>query len=456
MLNPSDGQKVISLEGKKKKFFIETYGCQMNFSDSEIVTSILTDHGFDRTCEIQRADIILVNTCSIRKHAEERVRNRLQHLGSLKRKKPGLLIGLLGCMAERTEDSLMEVVQFLDVIAGPDSYRDLPRLLTNHMNGIPSINVLLSEKETYADIVPVRLDSNGVTAFISVMRGCENHCAYCVVPAARGIERSREPQSILHEFRDLIKNGYHEVTLLGQNVNSYDWFGDDRQIRFPELLKMAAQVSGNMRIRFATSHPKDLSDDLLSVIAEYPNICKSIHLPVQSGSNAVLERMNRKYTREQYLELIQTTRRIIPGCTISTDMIAGFCGETEEDHQLTLSLMRSVHFDAAFMFQYSERPQTLAAKQYKDDVPEAVKKQRLKEIIDLQQHLSLESNKKDIGQFFEVLVEGPSKRSKSDFTGRTSQNKVVVFPKDDCEKGQYVNVLISKVTAATLMGNICR
>jgi tRNA-2-methylthio-N6-dimethylallyladenosine synthase len=437
----------------KRKFFIETYGCQMNFSDSEIVVSILTKEGFVATPDVSEADLIFVNTCSIRDNAEQRVLRRLKNLQSLKKKKPGLIIGLLGCMAERLKEELLEKEQVIDLVAGPDVYRDLPKLIQSVGSGQKAINILLSVEETYADIAPVRYDSNGISAFISVMRGCENFCAYCVVPYVRGQERSREPDSIIAEATSLFQNGYREITLLGQNVNSYYWVKSDKTtIGFAELLDRVAQISPHLRIRFSTSHPKDLSDGLLNIISRHENICKSIHLPFQSGSTQVLDRMNRGYTREQYLDRITAVRRILPGCAISTDIITGFCGETEEEHKETLSLMKEVGFDYAFMFQYSERPDTLAAAKYKDDVPLDVKERRLKEIISLQQELSLQSNQRDKGKVFDVLIEGFSKRSKEHFSGRNSQNKVVVFPKTDNKPGDYVFVEIQKVTSATLLG----
>jgi tRNA-2-methylthio-N6-dimethylallyladenosine synthase len=437
---------------KNKKIFIETYGCQMNFSDSEIVASILTEEGYDHTPDIHAADIILVNTCSIRDNAEQRVRKRLHYFRSFKKKNPGLIIGLLGCMAERTKNALMEEEQLLDVIAGPDSYRDLPRLLDQVESGQRAVNTILSMEETYADITPVRISSNGVSAFISIMRGCENYCSYCVVPSTRGQERSRPSDSILRETQELFQNGFREVTLLGQNVNSYVWELKGSTLHFAGLLEQVARVSPLLRVRFATSHPKDISDELLMTIARYPNICKAIHLPVQSGSNEVLGRMNRKYTREQYLERISSIRRIIPGCSISTDIIAGFSGETEEDHHDTLLLMEQALFDAAFMFRYSERPGTLAADRFADNVPDEVKERRLKEVIELQNRLSAQSNRRDAGSEFEVLIESESKRSAQHWAGRNSQNKMVVFPKEGSKPGDYVMVRVLRSTSATLIG----
>ncbi len=437
---------------KNKKIYIETYGCQMNFSDSEIVASILSEHGYHPADDIQGADIIFVNTCSIRDNAEQRVRKRLQYFRSMKKRNPALIIGLLGCMADRTKEALMEDEQLLDVIAGPDTYRDLPKLLERVESGQRAVNTLLSMEETYADITPVRLSSNGVGAFISIMRGCENYCSYCVVPSTRGQERSRPAATIVREAAGLVQEGYREVTLLGQNVNSYEWEENGQVTRFARLLELVAEVSPLLRVRFATSHPKDLSDDLLETMARHPNICRAIHLPVQSGSDHMLGLMNRKYTRAMYLERIAAIRRVLPDCGISTDIIAGFCDETEEDHRETLSLMEEARFDAAFMFRYSERPMTLAADQYADNVPEAVKERRLREVIDLQQKLSAASNKRDHGKIFEVLIESESKRSADQWAGRNSQNKMVVFPRNGGAPGAYVRVRILRSTSATLVG----
>jgi tRNA-2-methylthio-N6-dimethylallyladenosine synthase len=437
---------------EKKKIYIETYGCQMNFSDSEIVVSILSDSNYEPTSDPDSADVIFLNTCSIRENAEQRIRRRLQALRPMKKKRPGVVIGLLGCMAERLKEELLDQERVLDLVAGPDAYRDLPSLLEDVGTGRKGINTLLSSEETYADITPVRYDTNGVSAFISIMRGCQNFCSYCVVPNVRGSERSRDPDSIIREARELVSGGFREVTLLGQNVNSYSFGPVNEKIFFPELLERVSAVSPLLRIRFATSHPKDLSDELLQAMARHPNICRSVHLPVQSGSNAVLERMNRGYTRESYLDRVGAIRRTLPGCTITTDIIAGFCDETEADHRDTLSLMEEVHFDGAFMFRYSERPDTLAAERYTDSIPEETKKRRLKEIIALQQKLSWQSNRIDLGKTFEVLVEGPSKRSAGDYSGRNSQNKVVVFPREDANPGEYVRVAVRKCTSATLIG----
>jgi tRNA-2-methylthio-N6-dimethylallyladenosine synthase len=436
----------------KKKVYIETYGCQMNFSDSEIVASLMQDEGYELCEDSKIADVVFVNTCSIRDHAEQRVLKRLRELKSLKRENPFVKIGVLGCMAERLQQKLLEKEETVDLILGPDAYRALPSMLDETGEGKKAINVILSSKETYEDIDPVRLDRNGITAFISIMRGCENFCSYCVVPYTRGRERSRKPETILREAKELLDKGYREVTLLGQNVNSYAWSENGKEIRFYELLEQVAAVSPLLRVRFATSHPKDISDELLQTIGKHQNICNAIHLPVQSGSNNILKLMNRKYTREWYLDRIAAIRKYIPGCAISTDIIAGFCSETEQDHNDTISIMREVGYDYAFMFKYSERPDTLAQKRYKDDVPEEVKSARLQEIIDLQQKLSHESNKRDIGQIFEVLVEGHSKKSTEQLMGRNSQNKVVVFPKEKYQKGDYVMVKITDCTPATLIG----
>lgn len=439
---------------KNKKIYIETYGCQMNFSDSEIVASILTGSGYENTTDIGSADVIFVNTCSIRDNAEQRVRKRLQAFCSLKMKKPGLVVGLLGCMGERLKAELLKEEEVLDIIAGPDAYRDLPRLLEMAKGGGKAINTILSPDETYAEINPVRLDSNGISAFISIMRGCENYCAYCVVPYVRGRERSRDSDSILSEASELYHRGFREITLLGQNVNSYLWNKNGTSINFARLLEETARRNSNVRYRFATSHPKDLTDELLNVIASVPNICKSIHLPVQSGSTKILEKMKRGYTREQYLERVETIRKIIPGCTVSTDIITGFCDESEEDHQQTLSLMNEAAFDYAFMFRYSERPDTFASDHYTDNVPGAIKDRRLREVIALQQKLSYVSNKRDINKTFEVLIEGDSKRSPEYFSGRNSANKVLVFLKTENKPGDYVMVQINNVTSATLIGRV--
>ncbi|MDD4602742.1 MAG: tRNA (N6-isopentenyl adenosine(37)-C2)-methylthiotransferase MiaB [Bacteroidales bacterium] len=437
---------------KNNKIFIETYGCQMNFSDSEIVASILTNDGYELIPNVLEADIIFINTCSIRENAEDRVRKRLYYFKSLKKKNPKLVIGLLGCMADRTRLALVEEEQLLDLVAGPDSYRHLPDLIRQISKEIPAIDTILSTDETYADISPVRIDSNGISAFISIMRGCENYCSYCVVPFTRGKERSRDAASIIEETKDLFEKGYREVTLLGQNVNSYRWTNEEGTINFAQLLELIAEVNSRIRIRFATSHPKDISDELLYTIARHDNLCKAIHLPVQSGSDHILGLMNRKYTRKQYMERIEAIRRILPNCAISTDIISGFCEETEADHQDTLSLMEWVGYDAAYMFKYSERPQTLAAETLKDNVPTGIKDQRLQEIIQLQQKLSLERNKLEIGNTVQVLIEGRSKRSEDHYFGRTIQNKVVVFSKTIARPGDLIKVKILSVTSATMIG----
>jgi tRNA-2-methylthio-N6-dimethylallyladenosine synthase len=454
------GISMESNNGKSKKLYIESYGCQMNFSDSEIVTSILEKDGFDPTPDINMADLILLNTCSIREKAEKTVRNRLNHFKNLKTKNPALQIGLLGCMAERLKKKLLEEEKIVDLIAGPDSYRDLPNLLKNLDDGRKAVNVILSREETYADISPFRLQTNGVTAFISIMRGCDNMCSFCVVPFTRGRERSRDPGSIVKEARELFSKGFREVTLLGQNVDSYKWSMNSEEngaaiVNFASLLEEVAQISPELRIRFSTSHPKDITDQVLETIARYENICNYIHLPVQSGSDRILKLMNRTYDREWYLARIKSIRRIIgEDCGISSDMISGFCSESESEHEETLSLMKEVEFDFSYMFHYSERPGTLAAKKFKDDIQLETKKKRLEEIIELQKDHSEKRNKKDIGKRFKVLVEGRSKRSDEHLFGRNSQNKVVVFPKEGEKPGDYVWVKIENCTSATLTGII--
>ncbi|HSV89165.1 MAG TPA: tRNA (N6-isopentenyl adenosine(37)-C2)-methylthiotransferase MiaB [Bacteroidales bacterium] len=439
-----------------KKLYIETYGCQMNYSDSEIVASVMTDNQYSTTENQSEADVIFLNTCSIRDNAEQKVLNRLKQLQNFRKKKPGLIIGVLGCMAERLKNSLLEEGELgmrIDMVVGPDSYRDLPQLMFDAESGHKAIDIILSAEETYADITPVRFASNGVSAFISIMRGCENFCSYCVVPFTRGKERSRDPKTILAEARELFQAGYREVTLLGQNVNSYKWEQEGQPVvTFPSLIELVAGINPHLRLRFATSHPKDLSDELLHIMSRYPNICKSIHLPMQSGSTSVLDRMNRKYSRHDYLSRIDAIRRILPDCAISTDIIAGFCGETDQEHAETLEVMEVAGFDFAYMFKYSEREGTMAAKKFANDVPEEKKSKWLQEIIRLQQKLSLQSNKKDVGKSFEVLVEGKSKRSAEHLSGRNSQNKVVVFPSRDFLPGDYVLVKITSCTAATLLG----
>ena len=436
------------LTGEGRKLFIETYGCQMNAGDSEIVVSIMQEHGYRYTEDIDQADIILINTCSIRDNAEQRIWGRLSAMRQIKKRKPTLIVGIIGCMAERLKEQLIEKGTGVDIVAGPDSYRSLPELVRTAENGAKGINVELSKEETYAEIAPVRLDRNGVSAFIAIMRGCNNYCAYCVVPYTRGIERSRDPQTIVAEARTLFENGYREVTLLGQNVNSYS-FGE---VGFPELMAMVAEISPLLRVRFATSHPKDISDRLLEVMARYENICKAIHLPAQSGSNEMLKKMNRKYTREWYLERIAAIRRYMPDCAITTDLIAGFCGETLEDHQDTLSLMREVGYASAFMFKYSERPGTFSARHFADDIADDEKTRRLNEIIALQNQLSVESNQAEVGLIRQVLVEGTSKRSDEQLCGRTSQNKMVVFDRGNHSAGDYVTVKITGCSSATLFG----
>ena len=417
----------------------------MNFADSEVVAAILKDQ-YTLTQDVQEADLILINTCSIRDKAEQRIHKRLHELEALKKKHRSLQVGLLGCMAERMKEELFETEPILNFIAGPDSYRNLPQLIENSATGEIQFNVILSEEETYDNIMPVRYDLNGVSAFVSIMRGCNNFCTYCVVPYTRGRERSRSPQTILHEVEQLLNDGYKEVTLLGQNVNSYQW----EDMTFAKLMAAVAEVSPDLRVRFATSHPKDISDKLLETIARYDNICKYIHLPVQSGSNEVLKRMNRVYTREYYLERVHKIKELMPDCAISTDIIAGFCGETEEDHQQTLSIMREVGYEYAYMFKYSERGGTMSAKRFKDDIPDEVKTRRLEEIIALQGELSLISNKRDIGKTFQVLIEGVSKRSADQLYGRNSQNKVIIFPKENHKIGEYIDVTVKDCTAATL------
>ncbi|MBO5838961.1 MAG: tRNA (N6-isopentenyl adenosine(37)-C2)-methylthiotransferase MiaB [Bacteroidales bacterium] len=434
-----------------KNVYIETYGCQMNQADSEVVGAIVKSAGYDLTNDLYEADIIFVNTCSIRENAELRVKKRLIEFDSLRKKKNWLKIGVLGCMAERLQTQLVEECK-VDLVVGPDAYRDIPELLSQS-NKQAGISVELSTEETYADIVPVKLDTNGVTAFISIMRGCENFCSYCVVPYTRGRERSRDPQTIVAEARDLFSKGYREVTLLGQNVNSYIWNkGKEDEINFAKLMAMVAQVSPLLRIRFSTSHPKDISQELLDTIAKYENICNFIHLPLQSGSTRMLQLMNRKYTREDYMAKITAIKNTIKDCGIATDIIAGFCSETLEDHNDTLEMMRWVGYDSAYMFNYSQRSNTLAAKKYPDDIPYEEKTRRLEEIIELQRELSLQSNRKDVGKEFEVLVEGQSKRNDKQLFGRTSQNKVVIFDCKDFKPGDYVKVKIVDCTSATLFG----
>ena len=435
-----------------KKVYIETYGCQMNVADSEVVVSILSKAGYEPTENIKDAGLILINTCSIRDNAEQRIWGRLKAISHLKKQKNDLRIGIIGCMAERLKEKLIETDQLVDMVVGPDAYRDLPFLVTEAEGGHKTVNVLLSREETYADISPVRMDKNGVSSFVSIMRGCNNMCAYCVVPYVRGAERSRNPESILKEIKELFETGYGEVTLLGQNVDSYNWNNGTGIMGFPELLEKVALINPLLRVRFSTSHPKDISDELLYTIARNNNICKHIHLPAQSGSSRILKLMNREYTREWYMDRVKAIHAIIPECSLSTDMITGFCTETEEDHKESLSLMEWAGFDFAYMFKYSERPGTKAARKLIDNVSESVKAERLSEMIALQNRLSGKSKKSDIGRIVEVLIEGYSKRSTEHLSGRTSQNKVVVFPAGEHKKGEYTKVLIEKSTSATLIG----
>jgi tRNA-2-methylthio-N6-dimethylallyladenosine synthase len=446
-----------------KKLYIESYGCAMNFADSEVVASILAKDGFQTTTNFEEADVILLNTCSIRENAEVRVRKRLHDFKKQKKSQPDLVVGILGCMAERLKQNLLDEEKLVDIVAGPDSYRDLPNLIEEVGTGQKAVNVLLSREETYADISPVRLDRGGVSAFVSITRGCDNMCSFCVVPFTRGRERSRDPQTIIEECKNLFEAGYREVTLLGQNVDSYRFNmtskGEIKEENLPttnfaQLMSMVAEVNPLLRVRFSTSHPKDLTDDFLEVMAKYPNICPYIHLPVQSGSTEVLHKMNRGYNREWYLERIAAIKKFIPDATISTDIIAGFCGETEEQHNETKSLMEEVKFDFAYMYTYSERPKTLAERKYEDDIPEATKSRRLTEIIDIQRQNSLLSNQKQLGQIQEVLVEGISKKSELEMAGRNPYNARVVFPKGNAKPGDYVMVKILNCTSATLIGEI--
>ena len=453
--------------GKTRKLYIESYGCQMNFSDSEIVASILANEGYDTTSDVNLADVVFLNTCSIREKAEQTVRNRLTHFTSIKKSKPDLLIGVLGCMAERLKAQLLEEEKIVDLVAGPDAYRDLPKLIARVDEGEKAVNTFLSREETYADISPVRLNSNGVTAFISIMRGCDNMCTFCVVPFTRGRERSRDPRTVVAEATDLFNRGYREVTLLGQNVDSYKWSEEENNkarlekkavtevLNFAGLLERVAQIHPDLRIRFSTSHPKDITDDVLHTMARYENICKYIHLPVQSGSTRILEMMNRGYTRAWYLQKVKRIKEILgDDCGLSSDMITGFCSETEADHMDTLTLMDAVNFDYAYMFYYSERPGTLAEKKFSDDVPLDIKKRRLAEVIEKQTGHSLASNQRDVGKVFKVLAEGTSRKSDSFLQGRNSANKVIVFPREQYSRGQYVNVRVEECTGATLIGKV--
>lgn len=455
--------------GKTKKLYIESYGCQMNFSDSEIVASIMKENGFDTTSDFEKADVIFLNTCSIREKAEQTVRKRLSQFNQIKKENPNLTIGVLGCMAERLKENLLSEEKIVDVVVGPDAYRDLPNLVAVAEEGQKAVNTFLSREETYADIAPVRLNSNGVTAFISIMRGCDNMCSFCVVPFTRGRERSRDPHSIVSEARDLFEKGYREVTLLGQNVDSYKWSPEENNkarlnkkeeevsqvVNFANLLELVAQVSPLLRVRFSTSHPKDITDEVLHTMKKYDNICKYIHLPVQSGNSRVLEMMNRTYDREWYLNRVQAIRTILgEECGISSDMIAGFCTETEEEHKDTLSLMDIVQYDFSYMFYYSERPGTLAAKKFEDDIPLEVKKRRLAEIIEKQGQLSHQRNKLDLGKEQIILIEGAAKKSDQQLKGRNSANKVVIIPAGEAKKGDYVKVKITEVSQATLFGEV--
>ena len=444
----------------KKYFYIESYGCAMNFSDSEIVASILNSEGFGATKNLEEADLIFVNTCSIREKAEATIRKRLTEFRKLKEAKKGVLIGILGCMAERLKGKILEEEKLVDIVIGPDAYRSLPSLIEEAEGGQKSVNVLLSRDETYADISPVRLDSNGVCAFVSIMRGCNNMCSFCVVPFTRGRERSRDAYSIVAEATDLFSKGYKEVTLLGQNVDSYYWFNEqqDKAVTFAALLEMVAVINPQLRVRFSTSHPKDITDDVLFIIIKYENICNHVHLPIQSGNSRILQLMNRTYSREWYLAKVDRIREIIPNCGITSDIITGFCTETEEDHQDTLSAMVYSKYDMGFMYYYSERPGTLAERRFDDDVLLDVKKRRLQEIVDMQGKLSTQSNLNDIGKVFKVLIEGNSKKSNTDWSGRTEQNKSIVFAKEGypLQKGDYVFVKVNTCTRATLLGEIIK
>jgi len=456
-------------EKVSKRFFLETYGCQMNISDSEIVTALLQKEGYKSTLSPAEADVVLLNTCAIRENAEDKIRVRIKSLKAVKKRNPDLIIGVLGCMAERLKKKLLEEEHLVDIVVGPDAYRSLPELINGLEDGGKAVNVLLSREETYADINPVRLSGNGITAYISIMRGCDNMCSFCVVPFTRGRERSRDPETIMNEAKLLFEQGYREVTLLGQNVDSYKWFGGGPKkdfekvtaenknaevVSFASLLEKVALIHPLLRVRFTTSNPQDMTNEVLHVIAKYPNICKYIHLPMQAGSSSMLERMNRGYDREKYLRRIEAIREIIPGCSISTDIIAGFCSETEEEHKETLSLMEKVKFDYAYIFTYSERPGTLAAKKYKDDIPEEIKLTRMQEILARQRRQSMDNNEADIGKVFEVLVESHSKRSKQQLVGRNSQYKSIVFTSEQHKPGDYVHVCITKCTSGTLLGEV--
>ncbi|MEY4114916.1 MAG: tRNA ((37)-C2)-methylthiotransferase MiaB [Bacteroidota bacterium] len=447
-----------TLSASNKHFYIESYGCQMNFSDSEIIASILQSSGFGSTRDVEQANLILLNTCSIREKAEQTIRKRLTEFKKIKRRNPSLLIGVLGCMAERLKSKLLEEEKLVDIVVGPDAYRTLPQLIEEAETGAKAVNVLLSREETYADIAPVRINSNGITAFVSIMRGCNNMCAFCVVPFTRGRERSRDHLSIVDECKDLFERGFKEVTLLGQNVDSYYWVdpATNHAVDFAMLLEKVALISPSLRVRFSTSHPKDITENVLQTMKAYDNICKYIHLPVQSGSTRILQLMNRTYTREWYLAKVKRIREVMPDCAISSDIIAGFCTEDDQDHLDTLDVMRNSKYEYSYMFMYSERPGTLAAKRYKDDVPMEVKKKRLEEIVSLQNYLSLETNKLDIGKKVEVLIEGNSKKNEKQWMGRNSQNKVVVFDKTDkaLQPGDYVWVEVKDCTQGTLLGDM--
>lgn len=452
---------VETIKPNGRKLYLESYGCAMNFSDSEVVASILANQGYETTRNVDEADVVLLNTCSIRENAETRVRTRLHDFKKRKKAQPGLVVGILGCMAERLKQTLLDEEKLVDLVAGPDSYRDLPNLIMNVDGGQKAVNVLLSREETYGDISPVRLDNSGISAFVSITRGCDNMCSFCVVPFTRGRERSRDPQTIIQECADLYKSGYREITLLGQNVDSYRWnmtskgeIKDEAQetVNFVQLLEMSAQVNPDLRIRFSTSHPKDMTDEVIHIMKKYDNICAHIHLPVQSGNTEILAKMNRGYTREWYMERIDAIRKIYPECVISSDFITGFCGETEEQHRDSLSLMDYCEFSFSYMYTYSERPKTLAERKYEDDVPEEVKKRRLTEIVDKQRHYAMLTNQRHLGQVQKVLVEGVSKKSQEELVGRNTYNTKVVFPKGDFEKGTYVNVKITDCTSATLIG----
>ena len=447
-----------TLSASNKHFYIESYGCQMNFSDSEIIASILQSSGFGSTRDVEQANLILLNTCSIREKAEQTIRKRLTEFKKIKRRNPSLLIGVLGCMAERLKSKLLEEEKLVDIVVGPDAYRTLPQLIEEAETGAKAVNVLLSREETYADIAPVRINSNGITAFVSIMRGCNNMCAFCVVPFTRGRERSRDHLSIVDECKDLFERGFKEVTLLGQNVDSYYWVdpATNHAVDFAMLLEKVALISPSLRVRFSTSHPKDITENVLQTMKAYDNICKYIHLPLQSGSTRILQLMNRTYTREWYLAKVKRIREVMPDCAISSDIIAGFCTEDDQDHLDTLDVMRNSKYEYSYMFMYSERPGTLAAKRYKDDVPMEVKKKRLEEIVSLQNYLSLETNKLDIGKKVEVLIEGNSKKNEKQWMGRNSQNKVVVFDKTDkaLQPGDYVWVEVKGCTQGTLLGKM--